>query len=151
MTFSIAAWDPEPSPPEWGVAVASKFLAVGSAGPWVSAGAGAIATQALANLSYGPDGLDELAKGTSARDVVDLLTGRDEGSAHRQLGVVDASGGAATFTGSECFDWAGGKPGEVPENCRNDEPPLGEVATRHTAACWYPLSKDDELVEAAHN
>ena len=112
MTFSIAAWDPEPTPPEWGVAVASKFLAVGSAVPWVRAGAGAVATQALANLSYGPNGLDELAKGTSAQGVVGLLTGRDEGSAHRQLGIVDASGGAATYTGSECFDWAGGVTGD---------------------------------------
>src|SRR5690349_2628104 len=112
MTFSIAAWDPSSSPPEWGVAVASKFLAVGSAVPWVRAGAGAVATQALANLAYGPDGLDELAKGTSAQDVVDLLTGRDADSTQRQLGVVDASGGAATFTGSDCFDWAGGHAGD---------------------------------------
>jgi uncharacterized Ntn-hydrolase superfamily protein len=112
MTFSIAAWDPSSSPPEWGVAVASKFLAVGSAVPWVRAGAGAIATQALANLAYGPDGLAELAGGARAQAVVDDLTGRDEESAQRQLGVVDATGGSATFTGSECFDWAGGRTGD---------------------------------------
>ncbi|MGH2754120.1 MAG: DUF1028 domain-containing protein [Actinomycetota bacterium] len=112
MTFSIVAWDPSSSPPEWGVAVASKFLAVGSAVPWARAGAGAVATQALANLSYGPDGLDELAKGTSAQAVVDLLTSRDADSADRQLGIVDSTGGAATFTGSRCFDWAGGRTGD---------------------------------------
>lgn len=108
MTFSIAAWDGDVSPPEWGVAVASKFLAVGAAVPWVRAGAGAIATQALANLSYGPDGLDLLAAGTDAAGVVARLTAADEGRDDRQLGVVDASGRAATFTGSACFDWAGG-------------------------------------------
>lgn len=112
MTFSIAAWDGNASPPEWGVAVASKFLAVGAAVPWVRAGAGAIATQALANLSYGPDGLDLLAKGASAGDVVARLTGADDGSDDRQLGVVDASGRAATYTGSACFDWAGGVAGD---------------------------------------
>lgn len=108
MTFSIAAWDGSVSPPEWGVAVASKFLAVGAAVPWVRAGAGAIATQALANLAYGPDGLDLLSAGTDAAGVVAQLTGSDEGRDDRQLGVVDASGRAATFTGSACFDWAGG-------------------------------------------
>ena len=108
MTFSIAAWDGSVSPPEWGVAVASKFLAVGAAVPWVRAGAGAIATQALANLAYGPEGLDLLAAGTDAAGVVAQLTAADDGRDDRQLGVVDASGGAATFTGSACFEWAGG-------------------------------------------
>ncbi|HYO60484.1 MAG TPA: DUF1028 domain-containing protein [Actinomycetota bacterium] len=108
MTFSIAAWDGDSSPPEWGVAVASKFLAVGAAVPWVRAGAGAVATQALANLSYGPGGLDLLASGTSAADAVAQLTGADEGREDRQLGIIDASGRAAMFTGSACFDWAGG-------------------------------------------
>lgn len=108
MTFSIAAWDGNVSPPEWGVAVASKFLAVGAAVPWVRAGAGAIATQALANLAYGPGGLDLLAGGASADEVVEQLTSADEGRDDRQLGVVDSSGRAATYTGSSCFDWAGG-------------------------------------------
>jgi uncharacterized Ntn-hydrolase superfamily protein len=112
MTFSIAAWDPNSSPPEWGVAVASKFLAVGSAVPWVRARAGAVATQALANLSYGPEGLDRLARGERAAEVIEALTGKDEDSAHRQLGIVDAAGTSATFTGSECFDWAGGRTGD---------------------------------------
>ena len=111
MTFSIAAWDPSGPEPEWGVAVASKFLAVGSAVSWARAGAGAVATQALANLAYGPEGLDLLAGGKDADSVVVALTGPDEGRAERQLGVVDASGRTATYTGAECFEWAGGVTG----------------------------------------
>jgi uncharacterized Ntn-hydrolase superfamily protein len=113
VTFSIVAWDPTPDAgPEWGVAVASKFLAVGSAVPWVTAGSGAIATQALANLGYGPDGLELLAAGRTADHVVSELTGADEDRDHRQLGVVDSRGGASTFTGAECLDWAGGRTGK---------------------------------------
>ncbi len=109
MTFSIVAYATSESlPPEWGIAVASKFLAVGAAVPWVRAGAGAIATQAFANLGYGPEGLDLLSGGASAAEVVAQLTDADDGRDDRQLGVVDASGRAATFTGQACFDWAGG-------------------------------------------
>jgi uncharacterized Ntn-hydrolase superfamily protein len=106
MTFSIAAFDPDTA--SWGVAVASKCLAVGHAVPWGSAGKGAIATQALANLSYGPNGLMLLADGDSAASVVEKLVGPDDLAAQRQLGVVDASGGAANHTGSGCLPWAGG-------------------------------------------
>ncbi|HWL64766.1 MAG TPA: DUF1028 domain-containing protein [Actinomycetota bacterium] len=112
MTFSIVATDLDASPsPEWGVAVASKFLAVGAVVPWARAGSGAVATQALANIAYGPDGLELLASGQAAPDVVAALSGVDDMRAQRQLGVVDANGEAATFTGNECFDWAGGKTG----------------------------------------
>jgi uncharacterized Ntn-hydrolase superfamily protein len=108
VTFSIVGWDPEPeSGPEWGVAVASKFLAVGSVVPFAEIGAGAGATQALANLTYAPDGLAKLHAGTDADTVVRELTEADEDAAQRQLGVVDSSGRAAGFTGAECFDWAG--------------------------------------------
>jgi uncharacterized Ntn-hydrolase superfamily protein len=112
VTFSIVAWDPSGSTPEWGIAVASKFLAVGAAVPWARAGAGAIATQAFANLSYGPRGLERLAAGGGAQAVADALTGPDPEREHRQLGVVDVNGAAASFTGSECFDWAGGLTGD---------------------------------------
>ena len=112
MTFSIAASDLDNDDgPEWGVAVASKFLAVGAVVPWARAGAGAVATQAFANVSYGPRGLDRLARGQSAADVIRALTDGDEGRSERQLGIVDASGDAATFTGDQCFDWAGGRIG----------------------------------------
>lgn len=95
-----------------GVAVASKFLAAGALVPWARAGAGALATQAYANLSYGPQGLDLLARGLTAADVVSHLTGPDAMAAQRQVGVVRADGDAATFTGEECMDWAGGRTGD---------------------------------------
>ncbi len=109
-TFSIAAFDPETD--SLGVAVQSKFLAVGSVVPWARAGVGAVATQAMANFNYGPRGLDHMAEGRSAEETVEATTSADEGRDHRQLGVVDARGRAATYTGSECFDWAGGVTGE---------------------------------------
>jgi len=108
MTFSIVAWDPDAR--EWGVAVASKFLAAGAVVPWARAGAGAVATQALANVSYGPRGLDLLAS-ESARDVIARLTESDPDQDQRQVGVVDREGRAASFTGSGCFDWAGSRMG----------------------------------------
>jgi uncharacterized Ntn-hydrolase superfamily protein len=109
-TFSIAAFDPETD--SLGVAVQSKFLAVGSVVPWARAGIGAVATQAMANFNYGPRGLDLMAEGRTAEETLEALTSADEGRDHRQLGVVDARGRAATYTGSECFDWAGGVTGE---------------------------------------
>jgi uncharacterized Ntn-hydrolase superfamily protein len=108
-TYSIAACDVERG--EWGVAVQSKFLAVGSLVSWAEPGAGAVATQALANPRYGPDGLALLRQGLSAGDVVERLTAADDGRDDRQLGVVDAGGGSASFTGSACFEWAGGRTG----------------------------------------
>lgn len=112
MTFSIVACDLTATPePEWGVAVASKFLAVGSAVSYARAGVGAIATQAMANVSYGPRGLELLASGRDASETVNALTGPDEGRADRQLGVVDKDGGAASFTGDRCYEWAGGVTG----------------------------------------
>jgi uncharacterized Ntn-hydrolase superfamily protein len=108
-TFSIAALDPATG--EIGVAVASKFLAVGAVVPWARAGVGAVATQAWANLSYGPRGLELLAQGYSAEEVVRRLTEPDEQRDHRQLGVVDCQGNAAAWTGRECFSWAGHRTG----------------------------------------
>ena len=94
MTFSIVALDPDTG--DLGVAVASKFLAVGSVVPWARAGVGAVATQALANVRYGPDGLAALGRGDAAPAVIAALTGADPGAAQRQLGIVDGAGGSAT-------------------------------------------------------
>lgn len=105
-TFSIVARDPKTN--EIGIAVQSKFLAVGSAVPFAKAEVGAIATQALANLEFGPVALDLLEKGYSAKYVCDALKARDPQIEDRQFGIVDAKGGSATFTGSHCFDYAGG-------------------------------------------
>jgi uncharacterized Ntn-hydrolase superfamily protein len=109
-TYSIAACDLDAG--QWGVATQSKFLAVGSVVPWAEPHVGAIATQAYANPRYGPEGLALLRDGLSPEEVVERLTSADEGRDHRQLGVVDAQGRAATYTGSECMEWAGGRTGQ---------------------------------------
>jgi uncharacterized Ntn-hydrolase superfamily protein len=105
-TFSIVAHDPRAQ--EWGIAVQSKFLAVGAVVPWARAGAGAVATQSYANTSFGPDGLTLMAQGLSAQSALDRLVAADEGRDRRQAGFVDAQGQAATFTGEKCHAWAGG-------------------------------------------
>lgn len=106
MTFSIVGRDGD----AYGVAVASKFLAVGSAVPAAATGAGAVATQAYANLAYRASGLQLLREGRGAQEVVSELTGQDDGRDHRQVGVVGPHD-AASFTGSACTDWAGGRAG----------------------------------------
>ncbi|HVD10137.1 MAG TPA: DUF1028 domain-containing protein [Gaiellaceae bacterium] len=108
-TYSIAACDLERG--EWGVGVQSKFLAAGSIVPWAEPGVGAVATQALANPRYGPNGLAHLRDGLSADETLVALVEADEGRDDRQVGIVDAQGRAATYTGKACLDWAGGKSG----------------------------------------
>jgi uncharacterized Ntn-hydrolase superfamily protein len=105
MTFSIVAFDEKTR--EWGVAVQSKFVAVGAVVPFAVAEVGAIATQALANTSYGPKGLTLLNMGFSAQETIDILIKNDEEKDQRQIGVVDMFGNAASYTGKECYDWAG--------------------------------------------
>jgi uncharacterized Ntn-hydrolase superfamily protein len=109
-TFSIVAHERETG--TWAVAVQSRFISVGAVVPWAAAGVGAVATQALANTSYGPLGLEMLRKGTAAAEVVRRLTEADPGRDERQLGVVDAKGGSAAFTGKKCMDWAGHEVGD---------------------------------------
>jgi uncharacterized Ntn-hydrolase superfamily protein len=109
VTFSLVACDLERR--EWGVAVASKFLAVGAVVPFAAAESGALATQALANVRFGPDGLRLLSEGSSGEETLGHLVGADEGRDDRQLGIVDRLGRAATFTGSGCLDWAGDRSG----------------------------------------
>jgi uncharacterized Ntn-hydrolase superfamily protein len=106
MTFSIVAFDSASS--SWGVAVASKCLAVGHAVPWGSAGTGAVATQALANLAYGRDALALLREGVPAEEAVERIVGPDRLASQRQVGVVDVEGRAANYTGPGCLPWAGG-------------------------------------------
>ena len=149
MTFSIVAADLDANPsPEWGIAVASKFLAVGAVVPWARAGVGAVATQAFANIAYGTDGLHLMHSGRSAMETIEALTSRDDMSEQRQVGVVDAAGRPATFTGSECFDWAGGRVGDdyccqgniltgpdvVEEMAKGFEASQGDLAARLLAA-----------------
>src|SRR5580693_2274758 len=109
-TFSIVAADPATG--EWGVAVQSRFISVGAVVPWAASRVGAVATQALANVRYGPDGIEMLRRGLGADAVVEKLTRADPKREQRQLGIVDSKGRAAAFTGKECFDWAGHVVGE---------------------------------------
>lgn len=104
-TFSIVGADLNKG--DWGVAVASKFIAVGAVVPWAKAKVGAIATQAWANVSFGPRGLELLSRGIRAKDVLEKLLADDEMREHRQVGIVDRSGEVAAWTGKECFEWAG--------------------------------------------
>ncbi len=109
-TFSIVAFDPARQ--EWGVAVASKFLAAGAVVPWARAGAGAVATQSYANTRFGPEGLDRMAEGLSAEETLAHLLAADPEREKRQVGLVDRAGQAAAFTGAECLPWAGHRIGE---------------------------------------
>jgi uncharacterized Ntn-hydrolase superfamily protein len=109
MTFSIVALDPLTG--DLGVAVQSKFLAVGAVVPWARAGVGAVATQSFANVEYGPGGLALLSDGLSAEAALARLVAGDSLRDQRQAGIVDAHGGAATYTGRQCFAWAGGRTG----------------------------------------
>jgi len=108
-TYSIVGCDLEAR--QWGVAVQSKFLAVGALCPFAEAEVGAVATQSFVNPRYGPDGLALLREGLSAEEAVERLTAADVGRGQRQLGIVDREGRAATYTGERCFAWAGGRTG----------------------------------------
>ena len=109
-TFSIVGYDPETD--ALGIAVQSKFFAVGSVVPWAEAGVGAIATQSWANTTYGPEGLKHLKSGLSAEQTLQRLIADDPGRATRQVGIVDAKGNVANYTGDECNAWAGAVSGE---------------------------------------
>lgn len=109
-TFSIVAYDPDTK--ELGVAVQSKFIAVGSVVPWAKAGVGAVATQSYANTTYGPKALDLMSQGIEPGKVMELMTDIDRDAAVRQVGLVDAKGRSATYTGAKCHAWAGGIKGE---------------------------------------
>ncbi|WP_276274872.1 DUF1028 domain-containing protein [Haladaptatus sp. QDMS2] len=129
-TFSIVARDPDTN--AVGVAVHSKFISVGSVVPFVSADAGAIATQSFANVAYGPEGLDLLREGQPAEAVVEQLTATDDEAESRQVGVVGQDGTVAAFTGGECFDYAGDLQGEnysVQGNILVSEETLTAMAT----------------------
>jgi uncharacterized Ntn-hydrolase superfamily protein len=141
-TYSIAACDLDAG--QWGVATQSKFLAVGSVVPWAEPHVGAIATQAYANPRYGPDGLALLRDGLGAEEVVARLTAADDGRDHRQLGVVDGRGGSASFTGSECMDWAGGQTGPcfaAQGNILVGEATVTALAAAFTGSTGRPLAE----------
>ncbi len=134
-TFSIVAFDPARL--EWGVAVASKFLAAGAVVPWARAGAGAVATQSYANTRFGPEGLARMAQGLSAEETLAALLAEDPEREKRQVGLVDRQGRAAAFTGSECLPWAGHRIGDgfcCQGNLLVDERTLEAMAEAFTIA-----------------
>jgi len=147
-TFSIVAYDPRRD--EWGVAVQSKFLAAAAVVSWARAGAGAVATQAHANLTYGPRGLDLMAAGLTATEMVEVVTRDDPDRAQRQMGAVDAAGRAAAFTGEGCLDWAGHVVGDG-YACQGNIIVPGTVeamAKRYEAVRGHEGELADWLVEA---
>jgi len=109
-TFSM--WREIPKQVNWALQCSQSFLAVGAVVPWAKAGVGAIATQAAANLDYGELGLKLLKKGYSPQAVLDALLALDDGREDRQVGIVDANGNSVTYTGKNCFPWAGGIAGQ---------------------------------------
>src|SRR4051794_34326953 len=141
MTFSIVARSADGQ--QWGVAVASKFLAVGAVVPGARAKVGAVATQSYANVTYRPEGLRLLAEGRSAQDALDALLAADEGRDQRQAGIVDAAGRAATFTGPGCHDWAGGIAGDGAAVQGNILAGPRVVDAMHSA--WLASSPDSPL------
>jgi len=138
MTYSIVARDPQTG--RFGIAVQSHYLGVGPVVPWLEAGVGAVATQASVNLSFGPLGLDLLRAGRSAEEVVAALVASDPGAQQRQLGVVDAQGRAAAFTGSETIPAAG-------HRVRDGFTVQGNLLER--ATCWPAMASAYEEALAA--
>src|SRR5256884_8646169 len=141
-TYSIAACDLDAG--QWGVATQSRFLAVGSLVPWAEPQGGPIGTQAYANPRYGSDGLALLRDGLAAEEVVEGLTSADEGRDHRQLGVVDGRGGSATFTGRNCYAWAGGQTGPcyaAQGNILVAEETVAALATAFEEGAGEPLAE----------
>jgi len=141
MTFSIVAYDPKNK--EWGVAVQSKFVAVGTVVPFAKANIGAIATQAYCNTSYGPKGLALLEQGFTAQETIDILIKNDELRDQRQVGIVDSFGNAASFTGKDCYDWAGNIVGK--NYCCQGNILAGEAVVKDMSQAFESTSGD--LVE----
>src|SRR5262245_31756680 len=143
MTYSIVALDPETS--DLGIAVQSKFLAVGAVVPWAKAGVGAVATQSYANTTYGPRGLELLASGRTAEEALAALIADDSSAHQRQAGIVDAHGRSASFTGPGCYAWAGGVAGPsfaAQGNILVGEPTVAAMAEtfQHaTGSLWHRL------------
>ncbi|MGH7342948.1 MAG: DUF1028 domain-containing protein, partial [Candidatus Rokuibacteriota bacterium] len=145
-TYSIVAYDPETK--ELGIAVQSKFIAVGAVVPWAKAGVGVVATQSYANTTFGPKGLELLEKGEKPDDVLAKLLEADPGREHRQVGVVDAKGRSATFTGKKCNAWAGGITGE--NYCVQGNILAGEAVVQGMDKAYKQVTGDlgDRLIAA---
>jgi len=151
-TFSIAAYDPAED--AFGVAVASKFLAVGAIVPWARAGVGAVATQAMGKYTFGPDGLELMAQGLSAPEALERLLSADPGREFRQVGLVDARGGVAAHTGSECLYYAGHRLGDgftCQGNILTGPEVLDAMAATYTSAQGDFASRLVQALQAAED
>ncbi|MGV3532880.1 MAG: DUF1028 domain-containing protein [Chthoniobacteraceae bacterium] len=149
-TFSIVAYDPKTR--DLGVAVQSRYLAVGSVVPWAKAGVGAVATQAMAKVTFGPDGLKLLEQGNAPEEVLKKLLAADSWSDVRQVAVIDAKGKAAAHTGEECQEWAGHRIGEnfsVQGNILTGPEVLEEMAKAYETARGTPHSELADWLVAA--
>jgi uncharacterized Ntn-hydrolase superfamily protein len=143
-TYSIVAWDSATG--DLGIAVQSKFPNVGGIVPWARAGVGAVATQSLSNTAYGERGLDLIAQGASAEKALRMIMGTDTMLQDRQVGIVDARGNAASFTGKTTFDWAGGRVG-APAGHGNVPGGKGEVIVGHGFAAQANIMVSDQTVK----
>jgi len=146
-TFSIVGYDPATG--DLGIAVESRFFAVGSVVPWAKAGVGAVATQSFANTGFGPDGLALLESGKSAQETLDALLAKDGEADQRQVGIVDAQGRGATWTGPKCNVWAGGKTGKnytAQGNILSGKEVVEALASTFESSAGLPLA--DRLVKA---
>jgi uncharacterized Ntn-hydrolase superfamily protein len=142
VTFSIIARDPATG--SFGIAVATKFFAVGARVPHVASGSGAVATQALVNPFYGVEGLNLLRAGKAAPDVVRMLVAADAGRDHRQLHVMDAAGRVAAHTGAQCVDWCGHLAGQgcsVAGNMLANGRVIAETAATYAANAALPFPR----------
>jgi uncharacterized Ntn-hydrolase superfamily protein len=142
MTWSIIARDSATG--QFGIAVATRFFAVGARVPYIAAGVGAIATQALVNPYYGIDGLKLLREGKSPRDMIDMLKAADSGHTSRQLHVMDAGGRIAAYTGAECVDWCGhveGKAFSIAGNMLAGPRVLADTAAAYIANGMLPFAQ----------
>jgi uncharacterized Ntn-hydrolase superfamily protein len=142
MTWSIIARDGLTG--QFGIAVATRFFAVGSRVPHIAAGIGGIATQALVNPYYGIDGLKLLREGLSPRDIVETLIAADSGHASRQLHIMDAGGRIASHTGRDCVDWCGhieGKGFSIAGNMLAGARVLDDTAAAYIAGDKLPFAQ----------
>jgi uncharacterized Ntn-hydrolase superfamily protein len=142
MTWSIIARDSFTG--QFGIAVATRFFAVGARVPYIAAGIGAVATQALVNPYYGIDGLELLRDGHSPGDIVETLTAADRGRESRQLHILDAGGRIAAYTGRECVDWCGHIEGDgfsIAGNMLTGASVLDDTAQAYLAGKALPFAR----------
>lgn len=148
-TFSIVGYDAETG--DLGIAVQSKFPNVRPVVPWAKAGVGAVATQSYAELDYGIKGLELMENGATAEEALTILLRQDEDRQLRQVGIVDAEGNAATWTGTDCFAWAGARVGQeddVPSEVGPDDGGVGAVVTGRGYAAQGNILVSEETVAA---